>query len=108
VRPDLSSFSQDGPGYALNFNGTNQYVSVPSSGALNLGSQFTLELWIFQTAALPANGYRLIDKETGGTQDATCSTLTTAPPAANSAWRSVEVGGFQPQPTASMRGTTSP
>jgi uncharacterized repeat protein (TIGR01451 family) len=69
IASGTGSYAQTGPGYALSFNGSNQYISVPSSAPLNLGSQWTIELWIFQTSALPANGYRLVDKETGGTQD---------------------------------------
>src|SRR4051812_24784969 len=45
-------YAQTGPGYALALNGTNQYVSVPSSVPLSLGNQFTIELWFFQTSTL--------------------------------------------------------
>jgi hypothetical protein len=37
-------------GYALAFNGVNARVTVPSSAALNLTTQMTLEAWVFPTA----------------------------------------------------------
>ncbi len=35
------------PNYALDFDGTNDYVSVPANASLNMGgSSFTLEMWV--------------------------------------------------------------
>ena len=35
------------PGAALNFDGVNDYVSIPPSGNLPLTSPFTVETWIY-------------------------------------------------------------
>src|ERR1039458_7079974 len=61
--------AQTGPGTAPRFDGVNDYVSVPSTSSLNLGSQFTIELWLYQKAANVGSGFRLVDKETSGLQD---------------------------------------
>ena len=63
------AIAQTGPGTALSFDGVNDYVSVPSTSSLNLGSQFTIELWLYQKAANVGSGFRLVDKETSGLQD---------------------------------------
>ena len=38
------------PGGALNFDGTNDYVSVPDAASLDLTNAFTLESWVYPTA----------------------------------------------------------
>ena len=35
--------------FSLNFNGTNQYVNIPDHNNLDLGSNFTIEGWIYPT-----------------------------------------------------------
>ena len=37
-------------GQAFQFNGTNQYVDVPSSSSLNPTGSFTLEMWVYPVA----------------------------------------------------------
>jgi len=58
--------SPAGAGFALSFaNANHTYVDVPDSPSLHVDTTFTLEAWIYQTAA-QYNGYRLIDKITAG------------------------------------------
>jgi len=43
---------------ALSFNGTNQYMTTPSSASLNtIASQMSVALWIYKKAATPLNAY---------------------------------------------------
>jgi hypothetical protein len=35
--------------YSLNFNGTNQYISVPDQSSIELSNNFTIEGWIYPT-----------------------------------------------------------
>jgi len=56
-------------GYGLSFATADKtYVRVADAPSLRLSKAFTIEAWIYQTAA-QANGYRLVDKETAGTGD---------------------------------------
>lgn len=49
------------------FNGSNQYLSIPDNAALEVGSSnFTVEAWIYLTAAIPANGASVINKSNTG------------------------------------------
>jgi hypothetical protein len=50
---------------AWSFNGTNGYISIPSSPELTLVTNFSVSLWIFQRAA-QLEGYRLVDKAYAG------------------------------------------
>jgi len=57
------------PASAYDFNGTNAYIDIPQNSVLNsLTTNFTLSVWIWQMVA-PADGYRIIDKETAGEGD---------------------------------------
>jgi len=44
-------------GYALDFDGSNDYVGIAHSDLLNLGNDFTLQAWVKES---PLNGYRII------------------------------------------------
>jgi antitoxin component YwqK of YwqJK toxin-antitoxin module len=41
-------------GNGFSFNGTNQYITVPTANALNFGNDFTIALWIKNKSALPS------------------------------------------------------
>jgi len=55
VEPDTDNF----PGTALEFDGSNDYVSIPSDASLN-NSQFTVEFWVATNN--PGNWTGMIDK----------------------------------------------
>ncbi len=55
-----------GPGYALNFDGTDDYVSVPDHNSLDLTNALTIEAWI-KPEALTTQ--RLITKAVNQTMD---------------------------------------
>jgi antitoxin component YwqK of YwqJK toxin-antitoxin module len=40
-------------GVGFSFNGTNQYVTVPTANALNVAGEFTISLWLKSNKALP-------------------------------------------------------
>ncbi len=41
--------------YALSFNGGSDYVSIPKSGSMNIGTSFTIEAWV-KPASLASTG----------------------------------------------------
>jgi len=53
---------------ALVLNGVGQYASAKDSPSLDVSAGFLISAWICQKAAVPG-GYRIVDKETGGTGD---------------------------------------
>jgi hypothetical protein len=67
--------AQNSPGYALSFNGTNAYVSVPSGEALNPGTNsFTVESWV-KTADTADTQMVLSKYECGGNCPAGANSL---------------------------------
>ena len=67
---------QNGAGFAagkvaqaFRFDGVDDHVRVPNSADLNLGNNFTIELWLNQVAAVPSYGYNLVAKQTAGIGD---------------------------------------
>ncbi|WKZ29719.1 MAG: DUF2341 domain-containing protein [Candidatus Dojkabacteria bacterium] len=49
----------------LDFDGSNDYISVPDDNALDFTSTMSISMWIYQRSAI-ANGYRIVDKGTAG------------------------------------------
>lgn len=54
------------PHNALDFDGVNDYVSIPDAGNLNFVQEFTLEAWIYKREM---GDERIIDKGIAGTTD---------------------------------------
>ena len=56
-------------GYSVYFDGTGDYLTVPSNSAFDFGTgDLTLECWMYLTASIGANGIILIDKRAGSGQ----------------------------------------
>ena len=53
---------------AYEFDGSNDYIEIPTSSSLDLNYKFSVSVWFYQTDAATA-GYRLIDKNTAGFPD---------------------------------------
>ncbi|MAG35304.1 MAG: hypothetical protein CL878_03520, partial [Dehalococcoidia bacterium] len=66
--PPTVPVPSDGLGSALDFDGVDDFVQVADAPALDLTSEFTLEVWLRQTGT-QATGYRLVDKATAATAD---------------------------------------
>ena len=51
--------------FSLNFNGTNQYISIPDQNSIDLSGNFTIEGWIYPTGAgsSATEGGIIINKE---------------------------------------------
>jgi RHS repeat-associated protein len=64
-----ATFAPGKVGQAFNLDGTNDYVQVPDSAQIRLGTSFSVELWFYQRSAKPGDGSRLLDKVTAGQSD---------------------------------------
>lgn len=60
--PALQSTAQN---FSVNFNGTNQYISIPDQNSIDLSANFTIEGWIYPTGngSGGAQGGIIINKE---------------------------------------------
>lgn len=56
-------------GYAVQFDGTNDYISVASHSSLEGFTAFTLSAWIYPTSNAPSGWGRIISKQDGTTSD---------------------------------------
>ncbi len=65
VQSDLSFTSGYSP-YALDFDGTNDYISIPNSTDFDLGSSFTISGWFNVTSYVSNMGYISFDSSTRG------------------------------------------
>ncbi|WP_414664488.1 LamG-like jellyroll fold domain-containing protein [Horticoccus sp. 23ND18S-11] len=63
--------SRSGFGQAASFSGVNQYITIPHSAALNIGTTgLTVSMWVNTANPKAAsNGSRLLDKQTSGVAD---------------------------------------
>lgn len=52
-------------GYALQFNGTSDYVSVPDNASLDF-TQFTIEMWVYISSSGSSYDYKLIGQTNAG------------------------------------------
>ena len=65
VQSDLSFKTSYSP-YALEFDGTNDYISIPNSTDFNLGTSFTISGWFNVTSYVSNMGYISFDSSTRG------------------------------------------
>lgn len=61
------SFSPYGESWSIYFDGTGDYINIPSNSNYALGTgSFTLEFWIYNTTALDANNRCVLNMNSGG------------------------------------------
>jgi len=60
------SYISGAKGLAANFDGVNDYISIPHHSIFNLGTSFTLSVWV-NISSGAYDAIRIIDKATGGT-----------------------------------------
>ncbi|MEM7658718.1 MAG: LamG-like jellyroll fold domain-containing protein, partial [Bacteroidota bacterium] len=58
-----TSGAHAGPGMGLDFDGSDDFVSVPDAAELDLTNDFTLEAWVYPTSLSPGTYGRIISKD---------------------------------------------
>jgi hypothetical protein len=94
------TFTPYGPNWSNYFDGSGDYLTVPSNAAFNLGTTFTIEFWFYRTidqsmrivsrqdGSPPYNGYNISYGEVAGQWyfDASASSITFADGGLSNIW----------------------